>query len=93
MSDGITGLTYNAATGLYLLGFTDVGQQIVQTDINVCGLTTVAPVKAKIIRGSLDAAAKTVEVEFYNSAGSLIDLLTTDKVMITVEMTTIGPNR
>jgi hypothetical protein len=93
LSKGIASLKYHAATGIYTLTFTDVGQQIVGDNIKVCGLTTVRPVLAKIIRGSFSRSAKTVDVEFYTcDTGALIDLLTTDKVMISVDMATVGPD-
>lgn len=90
-SRGVASIAYNGATGKYLITFTDVGQQIVGHNIRVCGLTTVATVTANLLRGSFDSAAKTVQVEFYDLGGSLIDLLTTDKVLVDVEFVRAAP--
>lgn len=91
-NEGIASIAYNAATGLYLVTFTDVGQQLVYASCEVAGLTTVAPVKASVIRGSYSRSAKTCQVEFYDHAGALIDLLTTDKVMCKFEFSNFAPD-
>ena len=90
-SRGITSLNYNAATGKYLITFTDVGQQIVSHSIAVCGLTTVDMVSVNLIRGSFSISAKTCEVEFSDLAGILLDLLTTDKILINVTFAKNAP--
>lgn len=91
-NDGILGVAYNVATGKYKVAFSDVGQQIVFADCKVCGLTGVPPVTANVLRGTYDRAAKTVEVEFYDLAGALIDLLVTDKVLCVFEMSNFAPD-
>ncbi len=90
-SKGITSVTYNSATGKYLITFTDVGQQIVGHNIRVCGATTVDPVAVQLIRGSLSTSAKTVQVEFSDLAGGLLDLLSTDKLLIEVDFVNSAP--
>jgi hypothetical protein len=90
-SRGIASLAYNAATGKYLLTFTDGGQQIVGHNIRVCGLTGVDPVTVNLLRGTYSTSAKTVQVEFSDLSGALIDLLATDKVLIDVDFTRAAP--
>ena len=89
---GISSVAYNGATGKYLVTFTDVGQQIVYADAQVSGLTGVAKVVCNVLRGSYDRTAKTVQVEFWKHDGSLIDLLTTDKVMFVFETAQNAPD-
>lgn len=91
-NEGIAAIEYNAATGKYLVTFNDVGQQLVYASCEVAGATTEPPVKANVLRGTYDRAEKTVEVEFYKHDGSLIDLLTTDKVMCVFEMSSYAPD-
>ncbi len=90
-SRGVASLAYNSATGKYLLTFTDGGQQIVGHNIRVCGLTGVDPVAVNLLIGSYDSAEKTVEVEFSDLAGGLLDLLTTDKVLVDVDFVRAAP--
>ena len=90
-SKGIASLNYNAATGKYKITFTDVGQQIVGHNIRVCGLTGVDQVTVNLLRGTFSSTAKTVEVEFSDLAGTLLDLLTTDKVLVDVDFVRMAP--
>lgn len=90
-SRGIASLAYNAAAGKYLLTFTDCGQQIVGHNIRVCGLTGVDPVTVNLLRGTFSSSAKTVQVEFSDLGGTLIDLLTTDKVLVEVDFVRYAP--
>lgn len=88
---GVASVVYNSATGKYLMTFMDVGQQIVGHNIRVCGLTGVDPVVVNLLIGTFSTSAKTVEVEFSDLAGTLIDLLTTDKLLVDVEFAKNGP--
>ncbi len=75
-SRGIASVAYNAATGCYLVTFTECGQQLVDASVHVENLTGVDPVVGKIVAATFSASAKTVAVEF---GATLADLLTTDK--------------
>lgn len=93
-SDGISALEYNSATGKYLLTLTDVGQQIVAGRVDVMRTTGDEPIEAVILRSTYDRVAKTVEVEFWEvtTAAALVDVLTTDKLCITLEVSSFAPD-
>lgn len=90
-SRGVASLDYNGATGKYLLTFTDVGQQIVGHNIRVCGQTGEDPVEVNLLRGTFSTTTKSVEVEFSDLTGALLDLLSTDKVLIDVDFVRFAP--
>lgn len=93
-SKGIASINYNAATGKYRITFTDVGQQVLDATVNVTRAAGAAPISCNVVRGSFSAANKTLDFEAWAvSAGAhaLIDLLTTDKAMVTVVFTKNSP--
>ena len=83
---GITSLAYNAATGKFLLNFTDVGVEIRGWRIHVGANTGVAPPVGSLVLGSFSASAKTCQVEFWDMAApSLSNPQSTMKVYVEVD--------
>ena len=92
---GIISFKYNAATGKYRVTLTDVGQQILDATCNVSRVSGSIPLSANVIRGSLNVANKTVDIEFWSVAAgahTLTDLAATDKVLVTIVFTKNQPN-
>lgn len=94
---GIASVAYNAATGKYLITFTDVGQQIVAYNISCTSTTGVIPKNVALLRNTFSASAKTVEIEIRTPATeavatALVDLLTTFKICIDVTFAKNGPS-
>lgn len=96
LSQGISSVAYNAATGKYKITFTDVGQQIVGGSVEVMrAIATTTPMVANIGRATFSRSAKTVEfyvTQLSAATNPLTDLLTTDKVCINIEFGSVGPN-
>ncbi len=84
---GIVSVAY-VSTGKYTVTFQDVGQQIVDYNINVDGAAGVDPVVGMLVTGSFSATAKTCSIEF---GATLIDLLTTNKLYLSFTFATNGP--
>ena len=91
-SRGIASVAYTAATGVYTITFTDVGQQIIGWKITTGQQTGVNPLAFAVRNGSFSATTKSVIVEVSASdSGTLTDLLTTDKLYIEFEFATSPP--
>ena len=90
-SRGIKSITYNAATGKYLVTFVDAGQQYVGGGIDVCGVSGGAKKYAHILRSTYSPSAKTVQVEIQTGAGVLADLLTTEQIVCEFVLVTNKP--
>lgn len=91
---GIASVAYNAATGKYLVTFTDCGEQILPgSKVEVCRAAAAAPLLANIVRGSYDASAKTVEIEVWDvdSTAALTDLAATDKLLLSFHFSVNKP--
>ncbi len=80
-SKGIASVVYTAATGCYTITFTDSYHSIVGYSLKCSQQTGVDPVVGTVRNGTFSSATKSVVVEI-NTAGTLTDLLTTDKLFI-----------
>jgi len=92
VSKGIASVNYNAATGKYLITFTDVGSAILDGEVNIMRPAGTAPLQANVVFGSLDRSAKTLQFEVWDTATpSLTAVALTDKLCITVVFSKNGP--
>lgn len=88
---GIESVAYNAATGKYLITFSEVGNQVVTDGCKVLRPTATAPLFACVIRGSLSQSAKTCQLEI-RTESALTDLATTDKLLIDIGFSKSPPD-
>lgn len=97
-SRGISSVTYNAATGKYLVTFVECGEQILPgTVVDVFRPAGAVPLEVNVVRGSYSASAKTVQIEVWTSgtdlvAPALVDLATTDKLMLSFHFSVNKPS-
>lgn len=82
---GIVSVAYNAATGKYLMTFTDVGQQVIGFSACVASATGDGPLFITPVKGSLSTSAKTLAVECNDGSGTLTDLPATAEVQFNVK--------
>lgn len=97
-SKGISSVAYNAATGKYRITLSDFGQQLLPgSRIDVCRAAGASPIRVNIIRSSLapSAATGTATLDFevwqddaVSGIPALLDLLTTDKLLINLVFAT-----
>jgi hypothetical protein len=95
-SQGIASVNYNAATGKYKITLTQRGQQIVGGHVEVCGAAGATKKTVHIIRSTYSTSAQTVEIEVWTEgteavAPALVDLATTDKILICLELAAAKP--
>ena len=89
-SDGIASVAYNAATGKYLVTFTEVGQQLIHADAKVHRPTTGDdPLPVNFQMDSYDATAMTIEMEV---GASLTDVDTDETVSFFFVFGRVKPN-
>ena len=90
-SRGITSIVYTAATGCYTITFDECGPNLVDFSIHFGQQTGVDPITATVRNGSFSATTKSLVFEV-NTAGTLTDLLTTDKLHIHAVFSTNKPD-
>ena len=83
--DGISSVTYNAATGKFKINFTDVGVSILSAAGVGHRATGSAPLHVGFVPGTLSIANKTVDIEVWDMATpSLVDPATTVEIHLDI---------
>lgn len=81
--NGVVSVTYNAATGRYLITFADVGGIIVGDGCKVARAQGAVPLFVNLVHSTFSQANKTVEIDVRTEA-ALTDLATTDRLYVNV---------
>jgi hypothetical protein len=84
--DNVRSVTYNAATGRYLVTFNDTqGGVIKWASAQVMPVSAGANVLARLVMASYSPSARTIQLETYTDAGAAVDLITTATLMLEFE--------
>lgn len=84
--DNVKTVTYNAATGKYLVTFNETAGGVIKwASAQVHPVSAGAGVFARLCLATYSASAKTVELETYDIADAAVDILATDTLMLEFE--------
>lgn len=84
--DNVRSVTYNAATGRYLITFAETAGGVIRwASAQVMPASAGANVLARLIMSSYNAANRTIQLETYTDAGLAVDLLAANTLFLEFE--------